>query len=173
MRRHCARVKTGRTAGSRPASDRHRASCAVPGKTPRVADQPGESGRADTALSERSALYHVAVSATGCTYLFQAGDNGRLPIGADNEGPRQAIPNAMTNDGICITTTARILRGTPLRSALLCPADLLRPAEFRRPALCRSDLRSMGYIVLRATTPRRAACVSRCRGSRLRLSPLP
>jgi hypothetical protein len=29
----------------------------------------------------------------------QAGDNGRLPIGADNEGPRQAIPNAMTNDG--------------------------------------------------------------------------
>jgi hypothetical protein len=29
----------------------------------------------------------------------QAGDNGRMPIGADNEGPRQAIPNAMTNDG--------------------------------------------------------------------------
>jgi hypothetical protein len=29
----------------------------------------------------------------------QAGDNGRFPIGADNEGPRQAIPNAMTNDG--------------------------------------------------------------------------
>ena len=29
----------------------------------------------------------------------QAGDNGRQPIGADNEGPRQAIPNAMTNDG--------------------------------------------------------------------------
>src|SRR5215469_9357630 len=23
----------------------------------------------------------------------QAGDNGRLPIGADNEGPREAIPN--------------------------------------------------------------------------------
>jgi len=29
----------------------------------------------------------------------QAGDNGRQPIGADNEGPRQAIPNAMTNHG--------------------------------------------------------------------------
>src|SRR5258708_4681552 len=29
----------------------------------------------------------------------QAGDNGRQPIGADNEGPRQAIPNATTNDG--------------------------------------------------------------------------
>ncbi len=28
----------------------------------------------------------------------QAGDNGRYPIGADNEGPRQAIPNATTND---------------------------------------------------------------------------
>ena len=30
----------------------------------------------------------------------QAGDNGRQPIGADNEGPRQAIPNATTNDGV-------------------------------------------------------------------------
>jgi hypothetical protein len=29
----------------------------------------------------------------------QAGDNGRQPIGADTEGPRQAIPNATTNDG--------------------------------------------------------------------------
>jgi hypothetical protein len=29
----------------------------------------------------------------------QAGDNGRQPIGADNDGPRQAIPNATTNDG--------------------------------------------------------------------------
>ena len=30
----------------------------------------------------------------------QAGDNGRLPIGADNEGPRQAVPNAsMADDG--------------------------------------------------------------------------
>ena len=29
----------------------------------------------------------------------QAGDNGRYPIGADNDTPRQAIPNAMTNDG--------------------------------------------------------------------------
>lgn len=33
----------------------------------------------------------------------QAGDNGRMPIGADNEGPRQAIPNAMTNDGTYYT----------------------------------------------------------------------
>src|SRR6266508_2024745 len=29
----------------------------------------------------------------------QAGDNGRQPIGADNDSPRQAIPNASTNDG--------------------------------------------------------------------------
>jgi hypothetical protein len=28
----------------------------------------------------------------------QAGDNGRQPLGSDTEGPRQAIPNAMTND---------------------------------------------------------------------------
>src|SRR5436190_13991069 len=33
----------------------------------------------------------------------QAGDNGRMPIGADNEGPRQAIPNATTNDGTYYT----------------------------------------------------------------------
>ena len=41
-----------------------------------------------------AALPSLAVAAGS-----QAGDNGRLPIGADNEGPRQAIPNAMTNDG--------------------------------------------------------------------------
>jgi hypothetical protein len=29
----------------------------------------------------------------------QAGDNGRQPIGADNDSPRQAIPNATSNDG--------------------------------------------------------------------------
>ena len=30
----------------------------------------------------------------------QAGDNGRQPLGADNEGPRQAVPNAsMVDDG--------------------------------------------------------------------------
>jgi len=28
----------------------------------------------------------------------QAGDNGRQPIGADNEGPRQAIPDETSND---------------------------------------------------------------------------
>jgi hypothetical protein len=28
----------------------------------------------------------------------QAGDNGRQPIGADTDSPRQAIPNATTND---------------------------------------------------------------------------
>jgi len=38
----------------------------------------------------------------------QAGDNGRQPIGADNDSPRQAIPNATTNDatvGYTTTTT--------------------------------------------------------------------
>src|SRR5262249_8492765 len=35
---------------------------------------------------------------TAFAWGSQAGDNGRMPIGADNEGPRQAIPNATTND---------------------------------------------------------------------------
>ncbi len=37
----------------------------------------------------------------------QAGDNGRQPIGADTDSPRQAIPNATTNDasGDYTTTT--------------------------------------------------------------------
>jgi hypothetical protein len=36
----------------------------------------------------------------------QAGDNGRQPIGADNDSPRQAIPNATTNDvNVDYTTT--------------------------------------------------------------------
>ena len=36
--------------------------------------------------------------ATAFSWGSQAGDNGRQPIGADNEGPRQAVPGAMTND---------------------------------------------------------------------------
>ncbi len=35
----------------------------------------------------------------------QAGDNGRQPIGADNDSPRQAIPNATTNDATVDYTT--------------------------------------------------------------------
>lgn len=37
-----------------------------------------------------------AVAAAQAT---QAGDNGRQPVGADSDSPRQAIPNQMTNDG--------------------------------------------------------------------------
>ena len=43
------------------------------------------------ALSSLSGLAAAAGS--------QAGDNGRQPIGADNDSPRQAIPNATSNDG--------------------------------------------------------------------------
>jgi hypothetical protein len=43
------------------------------------------------ALSSLSGLVAAAGS--------QAGDNGRQPIGADNDSPRQAIPNATSNDG--------------------------------------------------------------------------
>ena len=49
----------------------------------------------------RQAAVAVAVAClplTAFAWGSQAGDNGRMPIGADNEGPRQAIPNASTND---------------------------------------------------------------------------
>ena len=47
----------------------------------------------------------------------QAGDNGRMPIGADNEGPRQAIPNAMTNDGTLYNYDGRVYYVAPLGHA--------------------------------------------------------
>ena len=47
----------------------------------------------------------------------QAGDNGRMPIGADNEGPRQAIPNAMTNDGTLYNYDSRVYYVAPLGPA--------------------------------------------------------
>jgi len=56
------------------------------------------------ALNRFSARHVVAAVAIACLPLTafawgsQAGDNGRYPIGADNEGPRQAIPNQTTND---------------------------------------------------------------------------
>src|SRR5207237_6839036 len=40
------------------------------------------------------ALAIALLPATAFSWGSQAGDNGRQPIGADNEGPRQAIPNA-------------------------------------------------------------------------------
>ena len=48
------------------------------------------------------ALLVMALASVPCLVAAQgsqAGDNGRQPVGADNEGPRQAIPNATTNDG--------------------------------------------------------------------------
>lgn len=48
------------------------------------------------ALATAIALLPVTAFAWGS----QAGDNGRQPIGADTEGPRQSIPNATTNDPI-------------------------------------------------------------------------
>jgi len=48
------------------------------------------------ALATAIALLPVTAFAWGS----QAGDNGRQPLGADNEGPRQSVPNAMTNDPI-------------------------------------------------------------------------
>ena len=40
-----------------------------------------------------------ALPALAAAQGSQAGDNGRLPVGADNDSPRQAIPNAVTNEG--------------------------------------------------------------------------
>ena len=45
------------------------------------------------ALAALPGMAGVAIAAGS-----QAGDNGRQPIGADNDSPRQAIPNAATND---------------------------------------------------------------------------
>jgi hypothetical protein len=47
----------------------------------------------------------------------QAGDNGRQPIGADNDSPRQAIPNAMTNDGTLYDYGGRVYYRAPLGPA--------------------------------------------------------
>jgi hypothetical protein len=50
----------------------------------------------------RRSLFVVALGALpalAAAQGSQAGDNGRLPVGADNDSPRQAIPNAMSNDG--------------------------------------------------------------------------
>ena len=43
------------------------------------------------------AMAIALLPATAFSWGSQAGDNGRQPIGADNEGPRQAVPGAMTN----------------------------------------------------------------------------
>ena len=43
----------------------------------------------------------------------QAGDNGRQPLGADNDTPRQAIPNAPTNDGTWYDYNGPAYYGTP------------------------------------------------------------
>ena len=45
-----------------------------------------------------AALAVACLPLTAFAWGSQAGDNGRYPIGADNEGPRQAIPNQPTND---------------------------------------------------------------------------
>jgi hypothetical protein len=43
----------------------------------------------------------------------QAGDNGRLPIGADSDSPRQAIPNSMSNDGNLYGYNGRVRYASP------------------------------------------------------------
>jgi hypothetical protein len=58
-------------------------------------------------LIHRFALRRLALATaiallpmTAFAWGSQAGDNGRQPLGADNEGPRQSVPNATTNDPI-------------------------------------------------------------------------
>jgi len=61
----------------------------------------------------------------------QAGDNGRQPIGADNEGPRQAIPNAMTNDGTLYDYDGRMHYVAPLGPAYYdAPYYVPRPPNY-------------------------------------------
>lgn len=56
-------------------------------------------------MSTRSIRRALLVVALGALPGFaaaqgsQAGENGRQPVGADNDSPRQAIPNATSNDG--------------------------------------------------------------------------
>jgi hypothetical protein len=45
-----------------------------------------------------AAVAFACLPVTAFAWGSQAGDNGRYPIGADNEGPRQAIPNQTSND---------------------------------------------------------------------------
>ncbi|HTS22258.1 MAG TPA: hypothetical protein VMN79_10670 [Casimicrobiaceae bacterium] len=56
-------------------------------------------------MSHRFALRHLTLVAaiaalplTAFAWGSQAGDNGRQPIGADNDSPRQAIPDQASND---------------------------------------------------------------------------
>lgn len=68
--------------------------------------------------SRRFTLRHLAAAiaisvlpVTAFAWGSQAGDNGQQPIGADNEGPRQAIPNEATNH-VPIETQIRDQGGT-------------------------------------------------------------
>jgi hypothetical protein len=43
----------------------------------------------------------------------QAGDNGRQPVGADSDSPRQAVPNAVNNDGTLYDYNGRAYYASP------------------------------------------------------------
>ena len=58
-----------------------------------------------------AAMAVAALPLTAFAWGSQAGDNGQQPIGADNEGPRQAIPNEMSNH-VPIQTQIRDQGGT-------------------------------------------------------------
>jgi hypothetical protein len=57
--------------------------------------------RSNHRFTLRHAAFAMAVAAlplTAFAWGSQAGDNGQQPVGADNDGPRQAIPNETSND---------------------------------------------------------------------------
>jgi hypothetical protein len=57
--------------------------------------------RSNHRFTLRHAALAMAVAAlplTAFAWGSQAGDNGQQPVGADNDGPRQAIPNETSND---------------------------------------------------------------------------
>jgi hypothetical protein len=84
----------------------------------------------------RHALLFVALAALPgfvAAAGSQAGDNGRQPIGADSDSPRQAIPDATTNDAAVDYGTTYYGATTAYQRALYYCAQ--KPPELQ--SLCR------------------------------------
>src|ERR1700694_2587996 len=84
----------------------------------------------------------------------QAGDNGRQPLGADNDSPRQAIPNAITNDGTPYYYGGPVYHGTPRYVPRYYVAPYYGVPHYFGPSYDESDL----LLCDRQPLAERAAC---------------
>ena len=75
----------------------------------------------------------------------QAGDNGRQPLGSDNEGPRQAIPNTYGNDVPIYQAGTAYYSATTAHQRALFYCDQ-KPVELRPACRDAADAR-YGYPV--------------------------